>query len=142
MKGLTHFPDLSRYSYTPSDEQVLNIGWLARGKSFETGDVDEELWDELLRLASEPVNVMRGLHDCDLCGVESPIRIASGYSVKGFTSLGTGEIRVKAPGADIGYAAPTLLLHYVRSHGYLPPEEFIGAVRAIRRHRLTEESAE
>jgi hypothetical protein len=115
---------------------MLNVGWLGRVKDFKTGAVDVELWDELVRLVSKPVNVMRGLHDCDLCDVESPIRISSGYSANGFASLGTGEIWVKDSGNDVCYVAPTLLLHYMQIHEYLPPDEFTRAVRALRRRRL------
>lgn len=137
---MSYFPDLSEYAYSPADERLLNIGWLGRGKEFETGDIDEDIWDELVRLASEPVNVMRGLHDCEFCDVESPVRLPSDYSAKGFVSLGTGEIRVKGQG-DGYYAAPTLLLHYILSHNYKPPEVFIQAVRSLRRRRMTERPA-
>lgn len=132
---MTHFPDLSEYSYSPADRPIINIGWLGRGNSFTTGDIDEDSWDELVRLASEPVNVMRGLHDCEFCDMESPIRVPSEYSPRGFASLGTGEVRVRGFG-DCCYAAPTLLLHYIRSHGYLPPEEFIQAIHAHRARRM------
>src|SRR5258708_24516504 len=117
---MAYFSDLSEYSYSPSDEPMLNVGWLGREGIFETGNIDAGILDELVRLASDPVNVMRGLHDCEFCDMESPVRVPSDYSVKGFASLGTGEIRVKGEG-DRWYVAPTLLLHYIQSHRYLPP---------------------
>jgi hypothetical protein len=135
VRPVTYFADLSEYAYSPTGERMLNVGWLGRGEAFETGDIDEDIWDELVRLASNPINVMRGLHDCEFCGVESPIRVPSDYSARGFASLGTGEIRVKGQG-DCCYAAPTLLLHYIRIHKYLPPEGFIQAVRFLRRQRI------
>lgn len=39
---------------------------------------------------------------------------------------GSGEIRVK--GINCVYAAPVMIYHYVRVHGYKPPQEFIEAV--------------
>jgi hypothetical protein len=134
LEPMTYFADLSDYSYSPSGEKILNVGWLGRGKAFETGTIGEGIWDELVRLASEPVNVMRGLHDCEFCETESPVRIPSDYSLKRFASLGTGEIRVRGDNGR-SFAAPTLLLHYVQSHNYLPPEVFIHAVRALRERR-------
>lgn len=131
---MAYFSDLSEYSYSPTDERMVNVGWLGSGKAFEAGGVDEAVWDELLRLASDPVNVMRGLHDCEFCDTESPVRIPSNYSMKKFASLGTGEIRVSGEDGK-RYAAPTLILHYIRTHSYLPPEVFIQAVRALRRRR-------
>jgi hypothetical protein len=135
LEPITYFADLSEYSYSPTGEKMLNVGWLGRGKAFETGRIGEEIWDELVRLASEPVNVMRGLHDCEFCDTESPVRVPSDYSTKRFASLGTGEIRVRDEN-DRSFAAPTLLLHYVHSHHYLPPEVFIQAVRALRELRM------
>ena len=134
-RAVAYFPDLSAYSYSSDDRPMLNVGWLGRGKSFEMGDVGREAWDELVRLASDPVNIMRGLHDCEFCDVESPVRVPSDYSAKGFASLGTGEIRVRGEGGRL-YVAPTLLLHYIQSHNYLPPEDFIQAVYALRKRRI------
>jgi hypothetical protein len=134
---MAHFSDLSEYSYSPTDEKIINVGWLGRGEAFETGGIDEGIWDELVRLASDPVNVMRGLHDCEFCDIESPVRVPSNYSTKRFASLGTGEIRVRDE-SDRCYAAPTLILHYIRSHNYLPPEGFIQAIRAVRKRRIAD----
>jgi hypothetical protein len=129
------FPDLSEYSYSPTDKHMLNIGWLGRGESFSTGSIDGDAWDELVRLATDPVNVMRGLHDCEFCDVESPVGVPSGYAPKGFAWLGTGEIRVEGLN-EACYAAPTLLLHYIKAHYYLPPSEFIQAVHTFRASRM------
>lgn len=132
---VAYFTDLSDYSFSHTNEKMINVGWLGRGEAFETGGIDEGIWDELVRLASDPVNVMRGLHDCEFCDMESPVRVLSGYSTRRFASLGTGEIRVRGEG-DRYYAAPTLILHYISPHNYLPPEDFIRAVRALRKRRM------
>jgi hypothetical protein len=42
-------------------------------------------------------------------------------------TLGDAEIRV--PGEGKAYACPTLIYHYIVKHGYLPPDEFLEAVR-------------
>ena len=37
-------------------------------------------------------------------------------------TLGDGEIRVSGSGGVV-FAAPTLICHYIHTHGYRPPEE-------------------
>ncbi|MEW6206883.1 MAG: hypothetical protein AB1631_00845 [Acidobacteriota bacterium] len=58
---------------------------------------------------------------------EGPTRIYRHGRAIGF---GSGEIRVRGRGR-IRYAAPTLIYHYIETHRYLPPQEFIEAVLAI-----------
>jgi len=43
--------------------------------------------------------------------------------------LGASEIRVK--GHEAEYAAPDLVLHYVVTHEYLPPDDFIAGVLGL-----------
>ena len=57
------------------------------------------------------VYILRGLHTCEFCHV-----------IKN-----TGEIRVF--NNDKTYAAPTMIYHYIKYHGYIPPKEFILAVK-------------
>jgi hypothetical protein len=42
--------------------------------------------------------------------------------------VGSAEIRVFSAAGD-AYAAPNLIYHYVRTHWYKPPEEFLRAMR-------------
>lgn len=121
---MTYFEDLTPYSYSEWSEPMVNVGWLDRGHEFETGDVDPKLASALTNLAAHPVNMMRGLHNCQFCDVESPIAIDSaGQSA----FLGSGEIHVRSePG--VLYAAPTLIVHYLMTHKYRPPQPFVDAV--------------
>jgi hypothetical protein len=134
---MTYYADLTEYSYTRSSEGMLNVGWLGRGERFTTGPVDADVRDQLIRLAVEPANVMRGLHDCEFCDKECPIRMPTEHSPRGYISLGTGEIRVSGEDGRV-YVSPTLLLHYIDEHGYRPPEQFILAVRDAGRRRRTQ----
>jgi hypothetical protein len=110
---------------------MINVGWRTAGKRFEVGLVDAEVRDGLVRLAVEPANVMRGLHDCDVFGAQSPIWMVTDYSPDGCAALGAGGIRVRGEDGTV-FCAPTLII--VDDHGYRPPEEFLRAVRAARRH--------
>jgi hypothetical protein len=56
---------------------------------------------------------MWGFHGCEFC--------------RWIKAKGNGEIHVV--GSDgITYVAPALIVHYMASHKYLPPKEFIDAV--------------
>jgi hypothetical protein len=127
---MTYFEDLTPYSYSDWPEAMLNVGWLGQGHQFGIGEVDPKLRSGLISLAAHPVNMMRGLHNCQFCDVESPIAIDSpGASA----FLGSGEIHVRSE-SGVVYAAPTLIVHYVMTHGYRPPQPFVDAVIAALQH--------
>ena len=110
---------------------MKNVGWLGAGADFPTGSTPARARDELLRISSEAPakNLMRGVHDCEFCNIESPIRLETPYNERGWTSIGMGEFHVQ--GQDgMTFSAPTLILHYIDEHHYLPPEEFIDALLA------------
>ena len=70
-----------------------------------------------------------GWHDCSLCGrkpTDGPLmRPIAGEP----TMIGAANLFV--PASDVLYVAPSLVIHYVEDHGYLPPEEFLVALRAV-----------
>lgn len=130
---MTYFPDLTPYEFVKGwgkTENLLNVGWLDRGHSFPTAEPDHEIVLILEQFCKRPVNQTRGFHLCHLCTVEpsrQPTLVIDGRSIY----LGSAEIRV--PGeTGIVYASPTLIYHYVKDHGYRPPDEFLQAVRASR----------
>lgn len=124
---MAYFSDLSIYSYSVSERQMLNVGWLARDHAFPQGDVAQGVIDSLLKLADQQQNVMRGVHDCDFCELESPIRMPAPVS-RGYVSLGMGELHA-TDSRGRTYAAPSLVIHYIAAHRYRPPEEFLNALR-------------
>lgn len=54
----------------------------------------------------------------------TPVIVLRGGDVQ--RRLGSAEIAVATSATS--FAAPDLILHYVRTHGYRPPAEFIQAV--------------
>jgi len=128
---MTFFEDLSPYRYTRSKVEMVNVGWLGAGHDFLTGAMPQRALEELLRICSEsePFNMMRGLHDCEFCLVESPVRYPTPFNDRGTTSVGMGEFHVEGPDGRV-FAAPTLVLHYMLDHDYLPPTPFIEALLA------------
>jgi hypothetical protein len=133
---VTYFADLTPYTYwsTVTDvagedpgaapARMLNVGWLSAGEPFPTGEPPPGLVDNLLRRATRPVHVTRGVHLCELC--EHPIRGAPLPLDGELVYAGNAEIHVSGADATV-YAAPTLIGHYVVEHRYLPPEQFVDA---------------
>lgn len=111
------FPDLSPYTYSAfALPGTVNVGWLEPGHPFPTGPAPAALLARLSELDGTAfVNHTRGPHRCGFC--------APG----GFDGYGSAEIHVVGADGRV-YAAPSLILHYVRDHGYLPPAEFVAAV--------------
>jgi hypothetical protein len=107
-------------------EQLLNIAWLGAGFDFPRGSCPRGLVDLLIARASRPVALTRGVHHCEFCTTRSPITVKSDvYRVT--ATLGNGEIAVQSLEAAT-YRAPTLIVHYITAHQYLPPAGFIEAV--------------
>lgn len=114
-----YIADLSPYNYKPfckgpPDDRVLAVGWLDSSVPFTKGSSDPHLLRVLKILAAKPVNLTRGFYTCPYCR----------------RARGNGEIRVAGVNG-LTYAAPVLISHYVEKHNYLPPVEFIEAVRAL-----------
>jgi len=125
---MTWFADLTPYSYGPSreDPKPLNVGWLSIKQPFPTGATSVEFQRRLGELCARPADigfVCMGPHSCEWC---VPALRAKGVTVFADGEMATGEIRVRGPRGM--YAAPTMIIHYVTAHGYLPPPEFIEAV--------------
>jgi hypothetical protein len=125
---MTYFPDSSEYEYAKGaarNSLHRNVGWLDREHSFPTGDVPHDLVEKLRACCAVLHNPMRGYHLCELCAL--PTRgvpeVCGGKLVK----LGCAEIRVEGK-AGVVYCAPNLILHYVTTHRYLPPAEFLEAL--------------
>ena len=99
------------------------VGWLGRGVDVPRSGTPPRLVRDLEVLAARPENVMRGLHDCELCGARSPLLSSSDLGER--VVQGTGEIWVED--GDTRFVAPTLVVHHVERHGYCPPARFVRA---------------
>ncbi|WP_223731097.1 DUF7919 family protein [Streptomyces purpurogeneiscleroticus] len=126
---MTYYPDLSIYTYSESDNPMLNVGWLSRDHEYRKGEAPEGLIKALAKLAKESVNVQRGMHFCELC---PSFQVARENTSWHDIFIGSGEIHVASP-QGTAYAAPAMIVHYVDSHAYLPPEDFCNAaLQALR----------
>jgi hypothetical protein len=133
---MTYYADLTPYEFlpdtVPDGVELLNVGWLEPGEEFPTGPTDPEFLANLITLAADHVTaVTRGFHTCRLPHrFEDDFQFGAVYGSR-VLFLGHAEIRVTAADGR-GLAAPSLVVHYVRDHAYLPPEPFLEAVRAMR----------
>ena len=125
---MTTYEDLTDYEYSASVGPMQNVGWLGKGIEFRKGAMPKAARDHLVELVAEsPQNVTRGLHDCELCDVESPIAVDAPRSKRGVAFLGNAEVHVRLVDGRV-LAAPTLIVHYIDAHDYLPPDEFVRAL--------------
>lgn len=129
VKGM-YYEDLSLYSYrVNTNETSYNIGWLGRDYSngkypaYSKGEVSEQFVDKLWKYLKYPVNIYRGMHYCELCTNNANILKYKGEERK----VGYYEMRVFSKTGKV-YAAPSMILHYIKEHNYKPPKEFIDAV--------------
>lgn len=135
----------SYFGIAASDEiTLLNIGWLDDAtKPFRTGALDPKVIDQIATLCLKNTGLMRGFHLCRLCDEASPSRIAADNDPYFMMSelhsgqqiyVGNGEIWFRGlPQRGVSdvvtvYIAPTMLLHYIKKHAYLPPDEAIEAL--------------
>src|SRR5690349_2402775 len=143
---MTHFVDLSPYTYYGTDiietddgwvtyrpgYERLNVGWLDAPHAFAQGPTPPWLPDALLDIIAGPrIYSMRGFHQCTFCprpDATTPSMIEVGHP-GGDLWLGHTEIRIPK---QIGtmFAAPSLIWHYVTTHEYRPPADFVEAVKS------------
>ena len=125
-----YFPDLSPYDYyaPAAFPGVFTIGWLDQAHPYETGDVAAGLVRKLTSAmigtssANVHVNQIRGVRPCGLCGMDE-------FEDR---RLRIGSTEVWIPGAqEVYYASPSMLLHYITAHRYLPPEPFRAALTSL-----------
>jgi hypothetical protein len=117
----------------------LAAGWLDTTQPFAKGRIPAALHDKLAwSCVNAKVAQTRGFHECTLCPPASPGSYGTHFVQVGDRKflLGSAEIRITS-GALL-YAAPTLVLHYVVDHDYLPPPEFVdGLLRLPDENALT-----
>jgi hypothetical protein len=123
-----HFEDLTPYIYGLKSAigGVRNVGWLELGSPFRAGQCDSRVGQLLTAHYDQlAANRARGFHRCSICARDSvePSVVVNGESVV----LGAAELWVPGQGGEI-YAAPDLVIHYLSSHTYLPPDSFVAAV--------------
>ena len=109
----------------------MHVGWLDGTHHFPIGKIESSLIEKIKQLASKPVELYRGKHVCELCIGAPDIFVGKAinpvWAEWAEQRSSNGEFRVS--GKQVIFAAPVLIVHYIEEHGYLPPAEFLEAVR-------------
>jgi hypothetical protein len=119
---MTYFPDLSLHRYLGNEKEIsINIGWLDVSMPYPQGETSEEFRRKLLQfcISGPRFYQTRGWRPCNLGNCPYPVTI-NNYN------LGSAELRII--GQSKIYASPNLIIHYVTTHNYKPPDEFVDAI--------------
>ncbi len=69
-------------------------------------------------------NNIRGINPCELCGKKEITATDNPDS----TLLGMSEIPIPDQNIEVFYASPSMVIHYIKNHNYVPPKWFIDSV--------------
>jgi len=125
-----YYPDLSPHylmkdlakSDHPKTKEFLkknnfvNIGWLDKNHDFPKGEVDPELVKKIKQ--SKVSCHTKGWHTCEFCDNKDD----------SWQARSSTEHQIKGKDGKT-YCFPEMLIHYITKHNYLPPQEFLDAVR-------------
>jgi len=119
---MAYYEDLSACNYFPWKNELIAIGWLDTAHDFPKGAAPPEFFRKLLQLLVEPWQPVRfmGFHPCEFCG---PSLLEFG-AIK--VEMGSSNLFIPS-NRDV-YVAPSLIVHYIDTHRYLPPLAFREAV--------------
>ena len=112
------------YVWAGSQMEYVHYGWLSQSVP-AMGDPGLEFCEDLAHLVVHlTMHHYRTQHVCMICGAGQEVTFG-GEMVRG---LGDGQVFVPLNAGRSVYTAPTMILHYVLDHGYLPPRDFRNAV--------------
>lgn len=120
---MAYVPDMTPWTYEPGEDFLTAIGWLERGHPYTKGATPDDVLSILDRIRERNLSIVwyMGIHECTLSQA-----CAAGPSVPR-SHVGASNLIV--PAEDRIFVFPELITHYIRDHGYAPPEVFCEAVR-------------
>ncbi len=129
---MSWFDDLSPCDYFGPEHaaRFKAVGWLEDGHEFRRGKCDPRFVHKLVLLLGEPSPLEHSTdpHYCTLCVFSrgpSEFRL---FQSPGMPAVPMGNRNLYLPGAGFCYIVPSLVLHYIDAHQYVPPDEVIKAV--------------
>ena len=119
------YEDLSECDYLKRyfSVNLTAIGWLEKGKPYNTGKIQNEVYQNLCQFNRTPYcfTVACGFHYCGYCKkIDEPWGSSDKW----------GKANLTIPYKYKLYHYPEMITHYIKEHSYLPPEEFCEAVLA------------
>lgn len=121
---MAYYPDLAACDYFGSGvaETLRAVGWLDADHAVPQGDVSRPWMLELTNALVAPWQPysFAGSHECELC------RFTGGPTTFGLDGVEApiGVSNLFVPTESVVFVAPSMVLHYIDSHGYAPPLEF------------------
>jgi hypothetical protein len=120
---MVQYRDMGTRTMAASGSYVRAVGWLGPDLSFAQGVVPNGVLNRIAAFVQRWeisakelwLRGYRGVHVCELCRQPGCDRFCA-----------SGNFGV--PSDDLLFVAPEMILHYVTSHTYYPPEEFCRAV--------------
>jgi hypothetical protein len=144
---ILHYQDLTPYRVGKQTfQELINIGWLDSGQDYTKGIINHELLDKLRLLTLfdlDQVDLIEGgrHHPSGICVHTMRIRgnpflcpfcnneEISLFDVTGRRmTLGRGEMSIPDVSRKFKFSFPTMLIHYIEKHNYLPQEIFLKAL--------------
>lgn len=120
---MTYRADMSPLEGDGERPFALAVGWLDADHTYTTGACPGEVVTAIEEAVRHPVSATRGWHPCPFCDPPAfgPVRhvTTSGDEVV----LGTAEVELEGRDGRT-WRGPTLMLHFVTAHSYLPPDAF------------------
>lgn len=110
--------------------QWVAFGWLDSEHPYATGSCPAPLVASLEQAASRPLWRTRGYHRCPLCPPGAlPAMPGTPYETASGEVLLLGDACLEIRARDkTTWVAPNLVLHYIETHGYLPPDALQGQI--------------
>lgn len=128
-----YFPDLSIYPKACCEEEqgmvLVAVGWLEKGHTFPKGKLSQDDIEKLEQFCLKPMIQTLGKRDCPLCDKRGPVKMIISTG-KELILHGTDQLRILSTDRTKVYVVPNLIIHFVKAHGYTPPQEFIDAIQA------------
>lgn len=111
------YEDLTECDYFGEEysKTLIAVGWLENGKPYRKGESPKGILEKLYEFSKTPgmYEMFLGYHICDFCD---------------FVNVNLGATAILIAHKNKVYICPALIIHYIESHQYLPPSEFIEAV--------------
>lgn len=106
---------------------LVAVGWLSAGQPYPRGRAASTFLERFFAACLDPWTpggVCAGAHRCELCVISGGPRFVG----KGTQRAEVGSSVIFVPAGRVVYVAPSLCLHYLDAHEYLPPDDFCSAV--------------
>ncbi len=113
---------------------MLNVGWIDPATTYPSTEPSAQLLGKLKLMVignaiiNVNMNTIRAMLPCGICK-QRGIQLSNDQGGKAF--LGMGEILIPASSGQYYYAAPSMVVHYIEHHLYMPPMEFWNAIEAF-----------